>query len=381
MNRSVALIYTRVSKLDDRAISPEMQLARCKDLPAIRGRATEHFEDLDYSGKNTKRPGYQAMIERIRRGDVAVIAAYSLSRISRSVRDFYAFHEEVLRPNEVAFVSATEAIDTSTPQGRAFMGMTAVWAQMERELTSERVRDATEQKVATGGMVGTIPAGYRRGDDGVEVDPEPAETIRLIFRKYATGRHGFGTLARWLNSQGVKPPRSADLNGRPRAELFADETVRQFVSNPRYAGYVERRSGELVRGTHPALIDEQTWAACLRVRKSGFRSWLEEPSPRRTASALAKILLCPTCGGAMRGDSRIRGKRRFRYYSCIRRRKDPRKCSQPFLGQEEIDASARTLLSLVAVPAEMVEAFREAVGTDRQPPKRRAEQVRAIENA
>ena len=377
VSRTVALIYSRVSKLDARAVSPEMQLERCKELPALRGLAIEHYEDLDISGKNTKRPGYQAMVERIARGDVAIVAAYSLSRISRSVRDFYVFHEEVLKPTEVAFVSATEAIDTSSPQGRAFMGMTAVWAQMERELVSERTRDATAQKISSGGIVGTIPAGYKRSAGGIEIDPEPADTIRMIFREYATGRHGFGTLARWLNAQGVKPPRSPDLNGRPMADLFADETVRQFVSNPRYAGYVERLTGELVPGTHSPLIDETTWAACLRIRRSGFRSWLDTPSRRRTAWALTKILLCPTCAGPMRGDSRIREKRRHGYYSCLRHRKDPRACSQRPLRQTEIEAAVRALLSLVAVPADLSEAFRDAIGVEQRP--RRGDQVRGLE--
>ncbi len=384
MTRNVALIYTRVSVLAEkdraRAISPEMQLEHCRELPAVRGLTVEHFEDLDYSGKSTKRPGYQAMLERISRGDVAIVAAYSLSRISRSVRDFYAFHEEVLKPHDVGFVSATEAIDTSTPQGRAFMGMTAVWAQMERELTSERVKDAAASQIARGGMIGTIPAGYKRGASGIEIDEPQAEVIRLICREYATGRHGYGTLARWLNSRGVKPPRTPDYGeGRAVADLFSDETVRQFVTNPRYAGYVEKSTGELVPGTHPPLISKETWAACLRVRKSGFRSWLEAPTRSRTATALAKILRCPTCGGTMRGDSRIRGSRRFRYYSCLNRRKDSRACAQPFMRQEYVDEAARQLLSLVAVPADLAPAFSEALGIERRPRERKADQIRALE--
>src|SRR6266508_472687 len=116
------------------ARAQKTQAEQCRALPALRGLDVEVFEDLDRSGANTERPGFQAMLARLDRGDVAVIAAYSLSRISRSVADFYKFYENVLRPRGVAFVSATEAIDTSTPQGRAFMGMTAVWAQMEREV-------------------------------------------------------------------------------------------------------------------------------------------------------------------------------------------------------------------------------------------------------
>ncbi len=168
IRRDTALIYVRVSKLDEgergRALSPMTQEERCRDLPALRGLQVEVFSDLDYSGKDTRRPGYQALLERIARGDVAAVAAYSLSRISRSVSDFYRFYEDILQPAGVAFVCATDPIDTSTPQGRGFMGMSAVWAQMEREVTSERVADNLASKAARGELVGPVPAGLVRQD-------------------------------------------------------------------------------------------------------------------------------------------------------------------------------------------------------------------------
>jgi len=89
--RTAALIYIRVSKFDPgddgRKVSPQTQVERCKALAPLKGLSVEVFEDLDYSGKNTRRPGFTTMLERAQRGDVAVIACYSVSRLSRSVAD------------------------------------------------------------------------------------------------------------------------------------------------------------------------------------------------------------------------------------------------------------------------------------------------------
>lgn len=154
------------------------------------------FEDLDYSGKNTTRPAYQSMLARIERGDVAVVAAYSLSRISRSVVDLYNLLKR-LEQLGVAFVSATEPIDTSTAMGRAFLGFLAVLAQLERELTSERVSDNLASKAPAGELVGPVPAGYIRKDGTVGLDPERAETVRLIS---ASTQQASGHSSRWLAS-------------------------------------------------------------------------------------------------------------------------------------------------------------------------------------
>jgi len=383
--RSTGLVYTRVSKLDEkdraRALSPEMQLEQCRELPALHGLKIEHYEDLDYSGKDTKRPGYQAMVERIRQEDVAIVAAYSLSRISRSVRDFYTFHEEVLKPAGVAFVSATESLDTSTPQGRAFMGMTAVWAQMERELTSERIRDSIAQKTSNGGIVGPIPAGYRRGAEGPEIDEETAPLIRRIFGDYATGQYSYESLARQLNEDREVPPRSPDLlEQRPLSQLFSGEIVRGVLANVRYAGYVVGPDRKLVDGSHPAVVSKDVWQACVRVRRLGHRSWLRQPSPWRAAYTLTKILRCPNCGGPMRGDARRSRKAGplYSYYLCVRHKQDPRVCGQPRLRADQLDDGVRTVMANITVPEELVAAFDEQAVSPS--PSRRKASVQSLED-
>ena len=376
MNRTVALIYTRVSKLDlkdrDRALSPATQLARCRELPALRGMSVEHYEDLDFSGKNTNRPQFQAMLERITRGDVAAVVAYSLSRVSRSVSDFYRLYEDVLQPADVAFISATEPIDTSSPQGRAFMGMTAVWAQMERELTSERLRDNFEQQARSGKLIGPVPLGYKRDGTDVVIDETEAPVVRTIFAQYATGKFSCRALAQWLNANGQLPPDSPrrHRNDRERARVWVADAISEILANERYVGRFVYRpranpDGERIEGKYAALIDQETWSACATVRRRNHAQRTTHYDGRITRYALTGLLHCQRCGSTVHGLTRTRGDRgrsdATTYYSC-RRRSGTLLCDQPLIRSERLEAQVRDWLAALCLPDKWREAFARYLG-------------------
>ncbi len=330
MTRNVALIYVRVSRLDRedrkkqlesgadarlRALSPTTQIEQTRAMPALRGLRVEVFEDLHRSGKNTQRPGLDRLRSRLHDPDVAAVAAWSISRLGRSVRDLYDLLEEMEKAG-VAFVSAKESIDTSTAYGRAFLGVLAVLAQFERELTSERIAANWEQMARDGGLVGPLPCGYRRDEDGaVVIDPEPAATVRRLFAEYATGRHGFRSLAIWANDAGLKPPqRDRGRVGRAAGPLthFTLDSVRDLLSNMRYAGrFVHKRranpDGEVVRGTFPAIVDPETWLRCVAIRRGNRRNTLVAGDRRQPTYALTGLLSCGTCGDNVRGDRQNSG--------------------------------------------------------------------------
>jgi site-specific DNA recombinase len=216
--QTVAFVYVRVSKFEPRdegrKVSPQTQLEKCKALLALHGLAVEVFEDKDFSGKTTRRPAFQRMLGRARRGDVAVVACYSVSRLSRSVADLYTVLQQ-LQEQGVGFVSATEPIETATPMGKAFLGILAVLAQLEREQTSQRVTDALAYKRTQGRLLGSLPAGFKREPDGaIVVDEAIAATLRLVFETYASGGFSYKTLAYWLNERGVKTIARRGGNGR-----------------------------------------------------------------------------------------------------------------------------------------------------------------------
>lgn len=323
IGRSVALIYVRVSRLDRedrqkvaegngdqlRALSPRTQIEQCKALPALRGLNVEVFENLHKSGKNTNRPGLERMLERIEGPDVAAVAVWSISRLARSIVDLNTLLERFQKAG-IAFISAKESIDTSTATGRFFFNILANLAQFERELTAERLAANLAQRAYDGYLVGPLPAGYERNEQGEIVIDEPrAAVVRALFEEYATGRHSFDSLARWANERGLTPPqRWRGKSGRRDAPIpfFTHDSVYDLLSKMRYAGkfvHASRRNphGDVIRGKFPAIISEELWARCAEIRRKGRK--LLGGDKRVTRYALTGLLTCASCGDNVRGDT------------------------------------------------------------------------------
>jgi site-specific DNA recombinase len=282
------------------------------------------------------------------------------------------FYENVLRPRGVAFVSATESIDTSTPQGRGFMGMTAVWAQMEREVTADRVSDNLASKSESGGLVGPLPAGYTRTDGKIEIDAAAADVIKTIFMMYATGAHSFKSLARALNTRGVEPPQKHNVGrgARPAASpkhapIFTADSIKDILRNPRFAGRVPLRDGRTVNGTFPAIVDAATFAACERVRVTQRFKAKRAPGASKSGSSylLSGILHCAACGSTMSGSThgpdRSHAAAR-RTYTCYRRRVAGG-CDAPVVSQDVVESDLLAVLRTISLPVAFAKAADRAV--------------------
>jgi site-specific DNA recombinase len=378
MTRDVALVYVRVSRLerDDRqrirdgdaklrALSPTTQIQQVKALPALKGKRIEVFEDLHRSGKNTKRPALEQLRERMRSDDVAFVAVWSISRLGRSVADLYELLEE-MQAASVAFVSAKESIDTGTAYGRAVVGVLAVLAQFERELTSERISANWEQAASAGKLIGSVPHGYRRKDGVVVVDEEAAKLVRLIYRQYATGRFSYRALAQWLNENGHRPPNADGHhgNGQPHAEIFAADAVKYLLRNERYVGrviYKPRRiraagsTDHVVKADFPAIVDKATWEACEKVRtKNAAHNGLRYS--RTARYSLTGLLRCQRCGGTVHGIRNARPTATYSYYVC-RSRYGSRSCSQPLARAEQLEEQMREWLAAVRMDDNVAPKF------------------------
>jgi site-specific DNA recombinase len=204
--------------------------------------------------------------------------------------------------------------------GKAFLGILAVLAQLEREQISQRVADALAYKRSQGQLLGTLPAGFQRGSDGaISIDPKAASTIRLIFEQYASGGFSFRSLAAWLNGRGIKPIATRGGNGRPPAPLWSGDVLKEILKRPAYAGLV-RGPGGLLPGQPPELVDLDTWHRCqdLRIRNRFLPEGLR-PRHRASPFPLTPLLRCDHCGGAMRGKQASRVKGVSRYYVCSQR--------------------------------------------------------------
>lgn len=225
MTRNAALIYIRVSRIDEeereRKVSPAMQREKAKSLAELAGLELVEFQDLDISGKTTEnRPGYLALLERLKGGDVRYVVAYDQSRITRNVGDLQRFLEAIARAGARFIESSTgHVLDPDDEDQELGSNVLGSVDQHYRRKTARRIGDALATKVASGQLVGPVPAGYVRRKEilpsgkvtrtWVEPDPDRAPIIATIFREYATGAYSLKSLARELNGRGVKPPRAA----------------------------------------------------------------------------------------------------------------------------------------------------------------------------
>lgn len=242
----VAALYIRVSTLDQarEGYSLAAQQAALEAWAAAHGYATQLYADEGISGKDIgHRPAMRQMLADVEAGKIAVVAVWALSRLTRSVADLYATWE-LLEAHGVGLISHTEGFDTGTPTGRAMMGLLGVFAQMEREITAERVRAAMEERASQGKRTCHCVLGYDlSGPDDLVPNQAEAEMVRYIYSKYLEHR-SLSAVAELCRIKGY--------HGKRGREMCA-WSVRIILSRPIYAGY-NSWHGQLIKGSHQPLI-------------------------------------------------------------------------------------------------------------------------------
>src|SRR5262245_37345452 len=161
------------------------------------------YYDGGYSGGSTDRPDLQRLLDDIRARRIDVIVVYKVDRLTRSLADF-AKLVELFDANAVSFVSVTQQFNTTTSMGRLTLNVLLSFAQFEREVTSERIRDKIAASKRKGLWVGgPLPLGYAMRDGKVAIVEEEAEHVRLIFRKYLE-LGSIHTALRYLRTEDVR---------------------------------------------------------------------------------------------------------------------------------------------------------------------------------
>lgn len=207
------------------------------------------FEDAGYSGKNTDRPEFQKMMSQIRKGLFSHLLVWKIDRISRNLLDFSSMYAE-LKKLGVTFVSKSEQFDTSSAMGEAMLKIILVFAELERNMTSERVR-ATMISRANSGLWngGRVPYGYNYDKDSqtFSLDPEESAVALLIHNTYEAD-HSLVRLARFLNSNGY----------RTRAGgLWNPVSLDKILKNIFYCG--DYRYNVLLEGDSQKIKDKSEW--------------------------------------------------------------------------------------------------------------------------
>jgi DNA invertase Pin-like site-specific DNA recombinase len=261
----------------------------------------DQYDDGGISGGTLERPSLQRLMSDIEEGLVDVVMVYKIDRLSRSLADF-AKLVDVFDRNGVTFVSVTQSFSTTTSMGRLTLNILLSFAQFEREVTAERIRDKFAASRRKGmWMGGNPPYGYRVETRRLVVDDERAEHVRWIFARFL--EIGSGTvLAREVGERGILTP-----GGNPVDKKY----LYRMLNNRAYLGEAVHK-GESYPGEHEAIIERETWDRVHAIlqespRKRAARTRAETP-------ALLKGLLFGPDGAAFSPTHTRKGGRLYRYY-------------------------------------------------------------------
>jgi len=163
------------------------------------------IEDAGKSGKDLNREGVQSLIQRVKEHEIDAVVVYKLDRLSRRVLDTLNLIE-LMKRHKVVFHSITDSIDTKTAMGKFFLNIMASLAQMERDLNSERAKDALRHKISINERAGQIPYGWELDNDGktLVMNVEEQKTIRFIGELHEED-YNYSAICRELNKQGHQP--------------------------------------------------------------------------------------------------------------------------------------------------------------------------------
>lgn len=305
------------------------------------------FEDAGYSGKNTMRPKYQEMMTQIRAGLFSHILVWKIDRISRNLLDFATMYQE-LKDLGVVFVSKNEQFDTSTAMGEAMLKIILVFAELERNMTSERVT-ATMISRAGNGLWngGRVPFGYKWDSDAREFsfNEDEKQAACLIHDKYEEMR-SLIRLARWMNERGYRT--RAGYEWSPTTLMIILRNV-FYCGDYRYnvlkSGDRSKRKDEsewvTVKDHHIAMVSREQKEHIISILETNKRLVLERGAyqAHKNIHVFKGIVFCGECGKAMRASMTTRRADGLRYslFVCQTRRKsnacNGKATSDPILGE------------------------------------------------
>ncbi len=269
------------------------------------------YDDGGFSGGTIDRPAVQRLLADIRGKRIDVVVVYKIDRLTRALADF-AKMVEVFDAFGVSFVAATQQFNTTTSMGRLTLNVLLSFAQFEREVTAERIRDKIAASKKKGmWMGGVVPLGYRVEDRKLLVEPAEAETVRDIFRRYLE----LGCVRRLaldLERDGIRTKLRTGTCGRNRGGgLFGRSGLYALLANPTYVGEI-RHGQERYPGQHQAILDRDTWE---RVQRQLADHGPAMPAHRRRTvpSPLAGKLFDPS-GERLTPSHAVKRGRRYRYY-------------------------------------------------------------------
>src|ERR1700694_4246937 len=340
-------IYTRVSTehgLDQEFNSLDAQYDAASAYIKSQAHAgwtliRSRYDDGGYSGESTDRPDLQRLLDDIRVRKIDVIVVYKVDRLTRSLADF-AKLVELFDAYGVSFVSVTQQFNTTTSMGRLTLNVLLSFAQFEREVTSERIRDKIAASKRKGLWVGgNLSCGYEMKDGKIAIVEEEAELVRSIYRRYLE-LGGVNELVRDLRERNIRTRTKLLATGATRGGIpFGRGALYYMLSNHFYIGEVKYKN-EILPGEQPPIMDRALFDA---VQQKSLAQWSHRTIVRNKSDHLLTGLLFDDAGHRMVPTHARKARIRYRYY-----------VSTPVLHGEAKTASAG---SVSRVPATDIESI------------------------
>lgn len=339
-------IYVRVSTTNqaEEGYSIEEQIDKLKAYCSIKDWSVyDVYVDAGFSGSNIKRPAMQKLIKDVDKNKFDTVLVYKLDRLSRSQKDTLYLIEEIFNKHDIAFLSLLENFDTSTPFGKAMIGILSVFAQLEREQIKERMQLGKVGRAKSGKsmMWAKVAYGYTYhvGTGEMTIKPFEASAVREVFNSY-------------LNGRSITKLRD-DLNEKyPKIPAWSYRTVRQMLDNPVYCGF-NKYKGKVYPGNHAPIISKEIYDKVqeeLKVRQLKAYAHNNNSRPFQSKYMLSGIAQCGYCKAPLKitlGNIRKNGTRSKRY-QCVQRipRKtkgvtvynNNEKCNSGFYEKDDIEA-------------------------------------------
>jgi DNA invertase Pin-like site-specific DNA recombinase len=308
----------------------------------------DRYDDGGFSGGSMERPALQKLLEDVRQSRIDVIVVYKVDRLTRSLADF-AKLVELFDEHDVSFVSVTQAFNTTTSMGRLTLNVLLSFAQFEREVTGERIRDKISASKKKGiWMGGVVPLGFRVENRALHIVDEHAEVVQSMFRRYLN----LGLVLRLkaaLDHENVRLPNRIDGTGKMTGGgLISRGHLYKILSNPIYIGQVAHRD-QVYEGQHPAIVDRDAWDQTQAQLAAHAQ---RKARPSRSSEALLAGKLYDDRGNRMSPSEAAKGATRWRYY-----------ISQAILQGRKQDSGSAPRVSASEIEPGVLEAVRRAMGS------------------
>jgi site-specific DNA recombinase len=324
----------------------------------------DRYDDGGFTGGNMDRPALQHLIRDIEAGNVDCVVVYKVDRLSRSLMDFARIMETFERHN-VSFVSVTQHFNTTNSMGRLTLNILLSFAQFEREIIGERIRDKIAASRAKGKWTGGTPIlGYdvdrSNGSPRLVVNAVEAARVRQVFELYLELGSLLPVVAELERRDWrTKPWRTRA--GHQRGDLLFDKCrLHRLLTNVLYVGKVMHKT-QVYPGEHEAVIAEDVFSRVQAQLQQNGRGGSAKFRNRHGA-LLRGLLFCKACGRAMSHTFTTRRNRCYRYYTCTNAVKRGRRaCPTPTLPAAEIDQAVVDQIRCIGQdPGLVVETLREA---------------------